>query len=73
MDIQLFQDCMFEEFVSCVQKLLRKSDPPKKGLILVENTPLHPTEIVYIFTSNGLVANESAVKSETFCSVASFN
>ncbi len=45
MDVQLFQDCFFEELVSCVKNSLSESGLPEKALLLGNNTPLHPATI----------------------------
>ncbi len=41
-DVQLFQDWFFKEFVPSVNKFLRKSGLPKKVLLLIDNAPSHP-------------------------------
>ncbi len=41
-DIQLFLDQFFEEFVALVKKFLRKSGFPEKALPLLNNAPSHP-------------------------------
>ncbi len=65
-DIQLFQNWSFEEFVPTVEKFLRKSGLLEKAFLLLDNTPSHPAttllqceDIVVKF----LPPNRSIVKS----------